>query len=441
MISIISNEEDFFDVYRSHPLPVVLYGAGKNLRKFLGKVPRVDMICDGKRAGEIIYNKEIQSPQSIEALGDKVYVIITVFDKDIYDQIVNELKDSKGILQVVYGCRNVGFLYDYWSTEKLYHVSNRDRLIKINLVCAEDSWIFRKFADRMAECLEAEKVDVSISNDTRGDVDINHHIPYIAYHPFSNDTLMITHVDNMTKVNMLKKQLNIAQIGVCMSRDTMDTLVSYGIERSKLCYINPAHDMKIQPHKYRIGITHKCHDSEDLRKRATALLDVLEGIDSRYFRLFIMGEGWDRIVESLNKQGFEVEYYDNFDYDTYTQKMQEIDYFLYMGFDEGTMGFLDAMAAGAGTIVTPQGYHLDTNCPIDYSCKNVSDFHNALLDLQEKRKKRIDAVKNWTWNNYTKKHLTIWKYILKADSLSNLYQDQHLYNDGIFSMMIEDNRI
>lgn len=441
MVIEIKDEENFIELLKGAPLPIVIYGAGKNLYRFIDKVPRVDMICDKKRAGEVFGSFIIQSPEYISELARGAYVIVTVAELKVYEEIKKELNKIPVKLYTVYACGNESFSYDFWSTPKKYQVIKKSSPIKINIVCADGSWIFEKFAIRMEEHLLKFGVDVSVGNDTRKDADINHHIPYIAYHPYPNDTLMITHVDNLSKVNMLKKQLRIARVGICMSRETMMTLTSYGIDRSKLCYINPAHDNIIRPHKYIIGITHKCHDSEDLRKKAGALVDVVEGVDCNYFKFFIMGYGWNNIVNMLRDKGFEVEYYDEFNYEIYTDKMQEIDYFMYMGFDEGTMGYLDALAAGAGTIVTPQGYHLDTGLDIDYPCRNIREFHDALLDLQYKRKKRVDAVKEWTWENYTKKHLKIWNYILKREPLQRIFEDQHEYNDGIYSLLIEDNRL
>ena len=441
MIHVVSNEDDFFDLFKKEPLPVIIYGAGKNLSRYIDKITHVDMICDKSKVGDVKYGMTVQHPQSICEVGKKSYVLITVSDENICKEIIDSLKDIETELYVVQACKNTAFSYDFWNTEKKYSYISSNEKLKVNLVCADATWIFYKFAVKMKEYLEKEDVKVSISSDTRRDVDINHHIPYIAYHPFQNDTLMITHVDNMSKLRMLKKQLKTASVGICMSRETMQNLATYGIDRSKLCYISPAQDNVICPHKYLIGITTKCRDTEDLRKRCSAILDVIEGIDNRYFCFFIMGSGWESIVEKMNDKGFEVDYYNQFDYNLYISKMQQIDYFLYMGFDEGTMGFLDALAAGAGTIVTPQGYHLDTSCEIDYPCRNIREFHDALIDLQNKRKKRVDAVKEWTWENYTKKHLKIWNYILKREPLQRIFEDQHEYNDGIYSLLIEDNRL
>ena len=441
MVTHVDNSINFFDLYESEKLPIVVYGVGNNYSKYINRIPKVSLVCDKKRNGEVHEGYLVHQICDMADVGDKIYVVVTVADIGTYAEISKDLETVQAEILLVHACNNVAFAYDFWSTSKKYRVIDNNKPIKVNIVCGDDGWIFKKFADRLAENLSSENVDVSLGRDSREDVDINHHIPYISFPPYKNDTLMITHVDTMAKFRWLKEQLETAALGICMSKDTMDKLTMYGISRDKLCYINPAHDGVIKPHKYLIGITHKCHDSEDLRKRATALLDVVQNIDSRYFKFFIMGGGWNKIIQELYKLGFEVDYYDDFDYETYVCKMQEIDYFLYMGFDEGTMGYLDAMSAGAGTIVTPQGYHIDTSAGIDYACNTIDEFHDALIDLQQRRMKRVKSVQNWTWKNYAKKHLQVWRYLLKREPLEKLYQEQHKYNDGIFSMFVDDNRI
>ncbi len=440
MIKIIEDSTDFLALYNSHKLPVVFYGAGKNIHKYLGISPTVDMICDKYKCGERIDNLLVNNIDEILNLGEEVYVIITVSNVRIYNEILSELESLEVVLYVVHACNNVSFAYNFWDTTVESYKKDED-ILRVNIVCSDGSWIFRKFAEKMLDYLENEKVDARISEYTSEKYDINHHIPYIAYRPYEHDTLMITHVDTMNKVNMLKRQLSIASVGICMSKETMNNLVLYGIDRNKLCYVNPAHDGVIRPHKYLIGITHKCRDDEDFRKRDSAILDVLEGIDSNYFSFFVMGSGWDLIVEKIRKRGFEVEYYDGFDRNIYISKIPTLDYYLYMGFDEGSMGFLDAVAAGVGTIVTPQGFHMDTKCDVDFPCSTIGEFHDAFLHLQNLRKKKVESVSDWSWTNYTKKHIQIWDYLLKRKAIQEIYNNQHFYNDGIYSMMIRDNRI
>ncbi len=442
MIKYAEYQDDFLKIYEKENRKIVVYGAGNALKTFYSQLPDISYICD-KRANEIKEFKGIKvyEPSVLKDEKEAVYIIVSVQDISAYKEICEQIMQYDIDAVVVHFFNNVAFGYCYWNTAKTYQVEEKAEKIRVNIVCREESWIFRKFAERMYEWLSRHGVDVIISSDTREDVDINHHIPYISYKAYANDTLMITHVETSKKIVALKKQLESAKMGICMSKDTMNQLVCSGIPREKLCYINPAHDNVMKPHKYIIGITHRCYDSVDLRKRSRALLEVLEGINPEYFKFYIMGAGWDEIVSQMKMRGFEVEYYSDFIYEKYNELIQEMDYFLYMGFDEGTMGCLDALAAGVGTIVTPQGYHLDTDCPIDYPCSTVKQFREAFLDLQRKREKRINAVSDWTWENYALKHLEIWNYILKRKDLKTIYKNQMCYSDGIFSTLLEDNRI
>ena len=102
------------------------------------------------------------------------------------------------------------------------------------------------------------------------------------------------------------------------------------------------------------------------------------------------------------------------------------------------MGFLDALAAGVETIVTPQGFHMDLKDGITYPCKTVKEFAEALLELQRKRERLIKLVEPLTWENYAKKHIEIWECLLKRKPFRELYRNQHLYDDGIFSMFLDD---
>lgn len=97
------------------------------------------------------------------------------------------------------------------------------------------------------------------------------------------------------------------------------------------------------------------------------------------------------------------------------------------------MGYLDALRAGVETIVTPQGFHLDVKDGITYECRTIPEFRKVLLSLQEKREKIVRTVDTWTWKNYVDKHLEVWNYLLGNEE--EIYKNQHMYEDGIFSVM------
>lgn len=442
MVEIVDYGTNFFELYDKDPRDIIVYGAGRCFQNNYKVLPKVNCVCD-INAEQIcsVCGFQVFLPQKIKEYTKDIYIVVFNTNQDAFWDICKKIKEYAHSAKVISFKNNIAFGYCYGITFKSYKKENDSVPISINLVCQEKVWIYKKFADRMFENLQAEGVYVTISDNSRKEADINHHIPCLNFEPFENDTLFITHIDDMKKVYLLKKQLNIAKMGICMSKETVKKLIDFGLPAEKLCYINPAHDGIIKPKKYSIGITHRCYDRYDLRKRTSALLDILDGINPEYFRFVIMGSGWEQIVFDMQNLGFEIIYYNEFDRIKYVQLMNEIDYYFFMGFDEGSMGYLDALAAGVGTIVTPQGFHLDTECPIDYPCRSVKQFREAFIDLQTKREYKSKAVRNWTWKSYSLKHLEIWNYILKNKDLSELYKNQLLYEDGIFSVMLEDCRI
>ena len=221
-----------------------------------------------------------------------------------------------------------------------------------------------------------------------------------------------------------------------MSKDTYNKLIASGVKRNKICYINPAQDGQIMPKKINLGFTHRTYN--DNRKRESMILDICKEINPAVFRFSIMGSGWQDIVAKMTEMGFEVDYYDTFDKQKYNELILGLDYYCYFGFDEGSMGYLDAVAAGVGTIVTPQGYHLDTGCDITYPVETIYDIIDVLRSIQNEREKHIRFVENWTWKKYTEKHVEIWEYMLGIKTLDALLQTRGWYQDGIYSLLLND---
>jgi hypothetical protein len=288
------------------------------------------------------------------------------------------------------------------------------RLMKVHIVCYEDvnSWILGKFARKMKEELEKLSVDVSVSNRPDPAADVNHHIIYTDYDGkrYGLDTVMITHIDQIEKVKLLRSQLQTARMGVCMSRETMESLANAGVPRDRLCFINPAHDSVMRPRKLVLGITSKTHP--DGRKKEGFLVSLASRIDTRDFRVVIMGSGWQSQVETATALGLDVEYHPEFDRDKYITLMPTFDYYVYFSHDEGSMGYLDALAAGVKTIVTPQGYHLDAVNGITHAINDCDDLVRVCTGISAERGKLTGAVKDWTWARYAQKHLELWEVLL-----------------------------
>ena len=308
--------------------------------------------------------------------------------------------------------------------------------MRVRIVCYEDvdRWILGKFALKMNQYLMQVGIDSDISKVPDPKADINHHIIYYSYNGEINsiDTVMITHIDNHNKLTLVKKQLMNAAMGICMSQETMEKLVNLGLPRNKLSYINPAHDGIIIPRKKYIGIT--CRVQEDGRKREFILSKLAKDLNPKLFAFKIMGDGWDAQIKDLKDHGFIVEYTNRFIYDEYIKLIPSLDYYLYTGQDEGQMGFIDALAAGVETIVTPQGYHLDAKDGISYSFTTYDELLSIFNRITMQRMHLIDSVATWNWEDYTIKHIEIWNYLISKRNGSKYFKPEIHYNDGLNSV-------
>ncbi len=314
---------------------------------------------------------------------------------------------------------------------------NMDTGLRVRIIDMDSGWIISKFQNKLCEELLKLGVDADISPRRDEKADINHYPVYYFQDEkrvnHENDTYMITHIDCLSKVELLRDRAPKCGMGICMSKYTMDYLTLYGVPREKLCYINPAHDHVIKPRKYVIGLTHKTHF--DCRKRNEMLVDIAKGLDKDYFRFIIMGSGWDEMVAEMTKCGIEVEYYNDFIYDKYVEIVPTFDFFLYFGWDEGNMGYLDALAAGVETVVTPQGFHLDAKGGLTYPCETVEDYIRTFEKIADKKRGLVNSVESWTWENFAKKHIEVWEYILGRKPLAELVRNRGYYMDGIFSVL------
>jgi hypothetical protein len=396
------------------------------------RLPKVDYVCDKKADGELkLYDATIIKPELLEEINEELFIIICVVDIETGKEIIEYLNKLN-----IDGYAYSAFTAQFPNPEYHYCYGKEKRALKrVQIVTTDPTWIFRKFADRMADELANKGYDVHIDTYPDKSADINHYINFALCYPLFDlrDTLMIDHIDSLKKVSALKERLSLARMGICMSNEMMLQLTQMGIPREKLCYINPAHDGKMKHKKLVLGITHKVHP--DTRKRENAIIDICNSISSDFFQIKIMGTGWEEIVGIIRAKGFEVEYYNEFDYDKYHELMPTFDYYLFWGYDEGSMGYLDAIAAGVDTIVTPQGFHLDIVQGITHPVRTVGEIVKVLNEIENKKRSRIKIVEEYTWAAYVNKHLEVWNYIL-----GNGYDrtNKHKYIDGIHSVLKVD---
>ena len=293
--------------------------------------------------------------------------------------------------------------------------------MKARLVLHRDNrgWILEKFAVRLAEHLGASGVEPDISDAPAASADINHWLLYLYYdgNRPTPSTALITHIDQFAKLRVLKTALETLDAGICLSRMAVDTLARRGVARDKLCYVTPGHDAVAPPRRFVIGITSRAYG--DGRKREGMLTELARAMRLDRFHFEIIGEGWEPIVSHLQAAGATVTYstgtgdYQR-DYAFTLERIPTFDYYLYPGLDEGSMGFLDALAAGVPTIVTPQGFHLDVPGGISHPFTEVDELVGVFRAVAEEADRRTRSVKDLTWGRYARQHAAIWCAILEG---------------------------
>jgi hypothetical protein len=313
--------------------------------------------------------------------------------------------------------------------------------MKINIICYEDvdDWILGKIARKLCGALEKMGMDVKISKQPDPAADINHHIIYWGYvdQKTTVETVMVTHIDNYRELGKVRQQLVEldVEMGICMSFEAVHRLAHFGVPRQKLCFVSPAHDEVIKPRKVLVGITSRVYP--DGCKREHLVQELSARIAPDQFKFSIMGAGWEGVVSVLRARGVEVDYTDHFDYEAYCQLIPSLDYYLYPGLDEGSMGFIDAVAAAVPTIVAPQGYHLDAPAGITHPFRDLEDLTQIFSGIAAQRSVRTRSVADWTWAENARKHALVWHYLLCRKSGQSISKtaDDELAELGVLSAL------
>lgn len=294
---------------------------------------------------------------------------------------------------------------------------------RVRLVLTPDnqSWIIEKMARRLAELVGDYGVIADIADQPDPAADINHWMSYAfanVQHKTSA-TMLITHLDDPYKIRLVKGELRSGvNVGICLSSHTRDMLVTQGVAPSSLAWIVPGHDFVASPRRIVIGITTRLYP--DGRKREAMLVKLAARMRLDGFAFRIFGLGWEDVIPVLEASGAQVvyrpgtsDYVD--DYREIAENLPEMDYYLYLGRDEGSLGTLDALAAGVKTIVAPQGFHVDLPGGITHPVWSQHDLEACFKAILSERDERAAAVADCTWQNYARDHAVVWRAILSGN--------------------------
>jgi hypothetical protein len=131
-----------------------------------------------------------------------------------------------------------------------------------------------------------------------------------------------------------------------------------------------------------------------------------------------MGTGWEQVLKKLNPD-LEVEYISNFEKKLYCQIFMHADYFLYFGFDEGSMGYLDALSVGVTPIVSNQGFHKDLYHKDIIYFDNHKELLGIFAQISSSVSERTKLVEDLSWKTYAYNHYMLWKRLLNSETSVN----------------------
>lgn len=301
----------------------------------------------------------------------------------------------------------------------------RSETLSVNLVLHDfcRGWIIEKMAHKLCAALRDLGVDAVVSATPSADATVNHFMifHYVDVAPGTLNTMAITHVDDALKVDMVRRHLaGGVRAAVCMSSMTVRQMIGFGVKRRQLTYALPAHDGAMPPRRIIIGIT--SNNYSDGRKRDWLLTRLANDMRLDDFEFQIFGGGWDDVAAQLTVAGAKVTINAQTsdyaaDYDAIKAAVPHFDYYFYPGLDEGSMGTLDALAAGVKTIATTQGFHLDIPHALTHGFWDYAELRTIFEQIRGELRDRADTARELTWARYAQRHLEIWRSLLACDEL------------------------
>jgi len=174
----------------------------------------------------------------------------------------------------------------------------------------------------------------------------------------------------------------------------------------------PAVDKIPKSRSIKIGMSGRVYS--DGRKNEKWLTYISNLMSLENFEFHFFGSGWENTANKLELANAvvtlhqETESFET-DHENILSSLPLLDYWMYLGFDEGSMGSLDAALAGVPLIATPQGFHLNLPHEIFKPVQNENDLFEVMKGLSEKSTLGKRDVLFWTWERYAAEHIKIWE--------------------------------
>jgi hypothetical protein len=280
--------------------------------------------------------------------------------------------------------------------------------VEIVLDPSNSGWILEKVANRL--CLEFSNLGIESKVLPKPDFAAS----VVLWVQYADKTInltkvenftgissaLVTHVDDSFKLSRVRKLYLGGVDLIFMSKEHACTIAELINMQVPPFNILLGSDLAIERDVFKVGIVSKCYP--DGRKNEGWLLDFAVRGLLEHVELTIIGTGWEKIVKKLRSLGVSIVLFNDQEnpYPEYSEiqdATRGFDLFLNFGFDEGSLGALDAFLLGTDMLISRHGFHIEFGLSDDNYVLN-------LLDAREKfeSKKRIffdkqQKIRGWTW--------------------------------------------
>lgn len=305
------------------------------------------------------------------------------------------------------------------------HSKKRNRAIsrrtQIILDPVHKGWVIEKLAKKIVEYypgLSKPKLTYVPLRNT----EITHWMHYLNVSPafLKNstglNTFLVPHVDSREKQEYLAQLIDLGGIPIFMSEQHAQEVSTALLLPEVAAVILPGSDAAGTQSRLRIVISSNYYP--DGRKNEHYLKNLAKDFRLDSFHFTFIGKSWEVVGRELIQSGAEVEYLDpskgNYlDYKTQLNLIRGFDLFVYLGFDEGSLGALDAYLLGVPLLVTRQGFHLQFGNKSDIRFFTTYDeFRRQLMESKKRFRPSAQDTEKWTWYSYASSYRDLWESLL-----------------------------
>jgi hypothetical protein len=308
---------------------------------------------------------------------------------------------------------------------------NKSTSFYISIAGMDPGWIVGKISEDIKKELEIMGYKCNYgAPENYNNEEVCYHMGWAYAKPQKNakiNSIFITHIDDSLKESLLISMKNKFDSFICMSEEYENFLLELGFDKAKVFGLTlPTRNQYVKPMS--IGIFSSYYD--DNRKNEKWLLKFCKSNEDVININFVfIGPEWGNYVMELDKYNCSFEWHNTsrkmpYEYHFQQNKLSNLDYYFYLGFDGGAMGTYDAYAYGNRLLISDQCYHKSIP-DVEHYFTNYKEFENELLKIIKFQKTKLQFFNENTPKKYVFKLWQIWndKEKFKNKQKSNIYEN------------------